>query len=358
MNLDYSDEQILLRESADAFLRGTAIPEWSQLAELGWLGLPLPEEHGGFGQGAIDAGILTEAMGRHGARTPFVTNVALCGHLIAAIGNEAQRAALLTSLIAGERKFALAHEERGARGDLAFVETKATRRPEGWSLDGVKPIVADGGDADVFLITARTETGLGIFAIDRGMPGLSVEMKPALDGGTLAAIAMSDMPVSAEALLGDGRNCLTVLRRGIDLALSAWCFELVGLMESILAATLDHTRTRQQFGRPLAANQVVRHRIADLSIAHEEARALALRAALMLDSGHSDAEAATAGAKARIGKLARHAAQDAIQLHGAMGVTDELPLGNRLKRILAIEPLFGSPSDQLRRHASLRAEVF
>lgn len=369
MDLSYSDEQKLLKDSADGLLSARAQTKgakdlWAEMAALGWLALPVPESYGGLAQGAVDVAILAESFGRHLVVTPYVSCVALCGGLVAALGTEAQKRALLPPLATGEARLALAHTEDGARNRLPHVATRASRDGATWRLSGRKIAVLGGGEANTLIVSARIagatgdEAGIGLFLIDAADARVTREAYPTLDGAVAARIVLDDVTLPAEALLGGEENAFPELARACDRATAAWCSELVGLMEAATAATIDYTKIRVQFGRPLAANQVLRHRMADMSILCEEARSMALRAALYLDSGDAAARArAVSGAWAKVSRAARHVAEQAIQLHGGMGVTNELPIGSYLRRVVALDATVGGPDHHLRRHAALSSRV-
>lgn len=364
MDLSYTDEQRLLRESATNLLaaragKAAAQDLWSEIAGLGWLGLPLPEADGGLGQSSVDVAIVTEAMGRHLVSAPYVSNIVLAGGLVAALGTEAQRAALLPGLAEGKIRLALAHAEERARHDLRHVETRATRAGDGWTLSGRKIAVLAGGEADTLLVSARLSgaardaQGVGLFLVDRAAAGVTLETYPTVDGGAAARVTFDNVQTAADARLG-GDDALAQIERAFDRAIAAWSSELVGLMEAATAATIDYTKIRVQFGKPLAVNQVLRHRMADMSIACEEARSMALRAAIYAD--HEDARErarAVSGAWAKIARGARFVAEQAVQLHGGMGVTNELQIGGYLKRVVALDAIVGGPDHHLRRHAAL-----
>lgn len=365
MDLAYSDEQKLLAESANGLLASRAQKKeagdlWREMADLGWLGLPLPEAHGGLGQGAADIGIVAEAFGRHQVATPYVPAVVLCGSLVAALGSDAQKAALLSALADGRARLALAHAEDGARHDLSFVATKAVREKDGWRLSGRKIAALDADAADTILVTARLSgdvrdaSGVGVFLVAAGTPGLTLQSHATLDGGSAARVTLDNVALPADALLGGDENAGAEISHAYDRAIAAWCSECVGLMEAATKATIDYTKIRVQFGKPLAVNQVLRHRMADMSIQCEEARSMALRAALYADNADAATRGrAVSGAWAKVSKSARFVAEQAIQLHGGMGVTDELTVGAYLKRVVALDAIAGGPDHHLRRHAAL-----
>ena len=373
MDLTLSDEQRLLRESVDRFIAETYDADhrrreagdplgfsrkiWKQFAELGWLALPIDEDFGGLGAGAIETGILMEAFGRGLVAEPYLSTVVIGAGLIAECASEAQKRAILPAVADGSLILAFAHSERAARFDLARVETTATKTPDGWRLDGRKTAVLDGHAADRIIVSARIANGapakLCLFLVPSGASGLTSRDFARLGGGRACNLDLGDVRLPADAMLGDGSDCLPKIEAVVDRALAALGSEAVGIMQTLLDRTLEYTKVRQQFGRPLSANQVIRHRLADMAMQCDEARSIALRAALTAGDEPGSRARAASGAKAKIGKCARFVAEQAVQLHGAMGVTEELDIGAYFKRLLAFETMFGGSAHHYRRHAAL-----
>ncbi len=369
MDLAYSDEQRMFADSANEVLTKRALKSdpqslWPEMAELGWLALPIPESYGGFGQGAADVGILTERFGRHLVVTPYVPAIVLCGRLIASLGSDAQKAALLPGLANGSLRLALAHTERGARHTLQHVTLAASVDGSGWRLSGEKLAAIGADEADLILVSARLSgdsrdaKGIAVFLLDPGQAGLRIDRYATVDGASAAQLTLTDVHLPASARLGAtvgaaGDEAFAALEQAFDAAIAAWCAELLGLMEAATAATIDYTKVRVQFGKPLAANQVLRHRMADMSVHCEVARSMALRAALYVDHADVSQRArAVSGAWAKVIRAARSVTEEAIQMHGGMGVTDELNVGLFLKRVLALEAVVGGAEHHLRRHAA------
>jgi alkylation response protein AidB-like acyl-CoA dehydrogenase len=375
MDLTPSDEQRLLRESADRFVNETYTADhrrkvtsdplgfsadiWKKFADLGWLALPIAEAHGGLGGGAVEIGILMEAFGRGLVSEPYLSTVVISASLIAECGTEAQKQALLPKIADGSLYLAFAHSERQARFDLADVRTIARKTADGWRLDGHKTAVLDGNAAGQFIVSARVDDGsdksgrLCLFLVPQGSRGLASRDYPRLGGGRACNLELRDVQIPADAILGDGSDVLPAIEAVIDRAMAALGAEAVGIMQTLLDQTLEYTKIRKQFGRPLSANQVIRHRLADIAMQCDEARSMALRAALMADAEPVARSRAASGAKAKIGKCARFVAEQSVQLHGAMGVTEELDIGSYFKRLLAFDTLFGGSAHHYRRHAAL-----
>jgi alkylation response protein AidB-like acyl-CoA dehydrogenase len=379
MDLTLSDEQRLLRESAERFVGETCTAEhrrkaaaepngfsaatWKQFAELGWLALPIADEYGGLGGGAIEIGILMEAFGRGLVSEPYLSTVVIGADLIGAVGNEAQKKTLLPAVAEGSLHLSFAHSERAARFDLGKVETVAVETTAGWRLNGHKIAVLDGRAAQQIIVSARLVGANGssgklcLFLVPAGTPGVTLHDYPRLGGGRACSLDLRDVQLPADALLGDGGDALPAVEAAVDRAMAALGSEAVGIMQTLLDTTLDYTKIRKQFGRPLSANQVIRHRLADMAMQCDEARSMALRAALMADAEPVARSRAASGAKAKIGRCARFVAEQSVQLHGAMGVTEELDIGLYFKRLLAFDTLFGGSAHHYRRHAELGGRV-
>jgi alkylation response protein AidB-like acyl-CoA dehydrogenase len=379
MDLTLSDEQRLLRESVDRFIAETYDADhrrrnasdplgfspdiWRKFADLGWLALPIDEAYGGLGAGSIETGILMEAFGRGLVAEPYLSTVVIGASLISECGSEAQKQAILPKVADGSLYLAFAHSERAARFDLAQVKTTAKRTQDGWRLDGHKTAVLDGNAADQIIVSARVASDDGmpgklcLFLVPSGTAGLTLRDYSRLGGGRACNLDMTALGLPAEALLGDGSDTLPKIEAVVDRALAALGAEAVGIMQVMLAMTLEYTKVRQQFGRPLSANQVIRHRLADMAMHCDEARSMALRAALMTEAEPVARGRAASGAKAKIGKCARFVAEQAVQLHGAMGVTEELDIGSYFKRLLAFDTMFGGSAHHYRRHAALGARA-
>jgi alkylation response protein AidB-like acyl-CoA dehydrogenase len=375
MDLTPSDEQRLLRESVDRFIAesydadhrravanepaGFSHATWKQFAELGWLALPIDEAYGGLGAGAIETGILMEAFGRGLVAEPYLSTVVIGASLIRECGSAAQKQEILPKIADGSLHLAFAHSERAARFDLARVETTASKTQGGWRIDGHKTAVLDCPAAGLIIVSARVATDGGapgdlcLFLVSPGTAGLGLRDYARLGGGRACNLDLAGVQLAADALLGDGSDSLPKIEGVVDRALAALGAEAVGIMQTLLNQTLEYTKIRKQFGRPLSANQVIRHRLADMAMQCDEARSISLRAALMIDADPTERGRAASGAKAKIGKCARFVAEQAVQLHGAMGVTEELDIGAYFKRLLAFDTMFGGSAHHYRRHAAL-----
>lgn len=370
MDFDLTDEQRLLKESVDRLVadrygfearRGFMKQEggfsreiWARFAEQGLLALPFAEEHGGIGGGPVETMIVAESFGRGLVVEPYLATVVLGGGILRHGGSEAQKAALLPQVAAGELTLALAHLERGARYDLHHVETRARREGEGWAITGEKGVVLHGDTADRLIVVARTagetrdRAGIGLFLVDPAAAGVSRRGYPTQDGMRAAEISLENVRVGSEAAIGDPEGGLPVLERVVDEAIAALCAEAVGAMDEMRAVTVDYLKTRRQFGIPIGQFQALQHRAADMVVAIEQARSMAYLATMM--SGIEDAAErgkAVSAAKVQIGRSGRFVGQQAVQLHGGVGVTMEYRIGHYFKRMTAIETLFGDADHHL-----------
>lgn len=363
MDLTPTEEQRLLRESVERFAAGRYAPDqrkryaagphgysvemWAEMAGLGWLALSIPEAMGGLGAGAVETGIVMEGVGRALMAEPLLP-VTVAASVIAALASPEQAERWLPAIAEGRLLAVLAHSERHMRLDRGTVRTEATRDGGGWRLRGAKEAVMAGGGAGLLLVSARIGEGMGVFAV---AAGAELQCYSVVGGGTACNLSL-DVAVGTDALLGGRDDAEAAVAAALDLGCVALAAESVGCMTALLEATTAYTRTRTQFGRPLSDNQVLRHRMVDMAIACEEARAIALRAAVLME-GPGRARAVSA-AKARTSRAARFVAEQAVQLHGGMGVTDELDVGEYFKRLLTIDAQYGTGAEHLARHARLR----
>lgn len=374
MDLQYTPEQNQLRESVERFVReeydfahrrrlvasdrGHDERHWRSYADFGWLAVPFSEEDGGIGGDATDTGIVMEGVGRGLLLEPYLANVVLAGGMLAALGSAQQKEQWLQPMMAGTHKLALAYAQPGARYDIAQCATTARRDAEGWVIDGQKVLVHGGAAADFVVVVARTSgdvadaDGLGAFVVDARTAGLGVRGYATHDGSRAADLHFDGVRVGAANLLSSEGGALPALERVIDQAIAAVASEAVGAMATLVDMTLDYLKTRQQFGRPIGTNQALQHRMVDMYIALDEARSMALYGALMLaEPDAAVRRKALSATKIEIDRTARRVGQEAVQLHGAMGVTEELAVGHYFKRLSMIGVSFGDSSWHLQRHA-------
>jgi alkylation response protein AidB-like acyl-CoA dehydrogenase len=365
MNLEASDEQAMLRDSARGLLSqpsgrkagsggGFDRDLWRRFAQMGWLGLPIAEAHGGFGGSAADIAVLAAEMGRAAIALPYVHVAVLTGGLIETLADDAQRDALLSPLVDGTALPVLAHLENGAGGDIAHVRTRAVHDGSGFRIVGEKVLAVGAPSAETLLVTARiSETDeLALFALPASAPGIAVARVTTIDGLEAGDVRLDGVRAEVNQRLAAG-DVLAALEAAHARAIAALCADAVGAMDALLAATVDYTKQRVQFGKPLASFQALQHRMAEMAVKCEEARASALLAALSADAPPLIRTRGVSGAKAKIGKLSRQVAQEAIQLHGAIGFSQEMPIGTWFRRLYAFEHSLGSTADHLQRYAAI-----
>ena len=350
---DYSFEKrrAILR-SGEGYSRAV----WKGIAQLGLLGVPFAEQFGGFGGSAVDTMLVMEEFGRGLVLEPYLSSVVLCGNLIRLAGGETQKAALLPPLIEGRLLLAFAHGEPQSRYELNNVHTRARREGDGYLLDGAKSVVLQGDSADKLIISARTSaepnsaSGISLFLLDREAPGLSVRGYGTADGMRAAEIKLVGVRVPARDVLGPVDGAATVIEDVVDLAVAALCAEAVGAMAALHEATLEYLKTRQQFGVPIGRFQALQHRMVDMLIQLEQSRSMALLAAVKADSpDRTERRNAVSAAKVQIGRAGRFIGQQAVQMHGGMGMTDELSVSHYFKRLTMIEATLGDTDHHLAR---------
>ena len=341
-------------ESSDGWSRKV----WSKLAEMGLLGLQVPEEYGGMGSASIEMLLTMTALGRGLLLEPYLQSAVLATALIRDLGSRGQKETLLPSLAAGERIAVPAHAERGSRYDLSRVATSAVRTGVGFTLNGRKTVVLHAAAADVLLVSARTagkpdaEAGISLFTVERTAAGVSLQSYPTLDGQRGADVTLRDVQLPREALLGPEGGAFPAIEAAWDLGITALCAEAVGALEAIFQATVDYTRTRKQFDVPIAHFQALQHRMAEMMIHVEQAKSMSYLAAMRCTEPDAAVRGrAISAAKVLVGQACRRVGQEAVQLHGGMGVTDELSVSHYFKRLTAIELSLGDTEHHLERFA-------
>jgi alkylation response protein AidB-like acyl-CoA dehydrogenase len=339
-------------ESVDGWSRKV----WSQLAEMGLLSLEVPEEYGGMGSTSVEMLLTMTALGRGLLLEPYLPSAILATALIRELGSGAQKQALLPSLAAGERIAVPAHFERGSRYDLSRIATTAVRKGNGFVLSGRKTIVLHAAAADLLLVSTRTagnaeeEAGISLFAVERGATGVSLQSYPTLDGQRGADVTLRDVQVPREALIGPEGGAFPAISAVWDLGVAAVCAEAVGALEAIFQATVEYLKARKQFDVPIAHFQALQHRVAEMMIHVEQAKSMSYLAAMRCTERDAALRGrAISAAKVLIGQACRRVGQEAVQLHGGMGVTDELIVSHYFKRLTAIELSLGDTEHHLER---------
>ncbi|MDC0986666.1 acyl-CoA dehydrogenase family protein [Alphaproteobacteria bacterium] len=376
MDFSLSEEQQLLKDSVDRFVReeysldqrrtlvatdeGFSRENWSKMAELGWLGVAVPEAYGGIGGGAVEIMVMMESFGEGLVVEPYMSSIVLGGGLIAEGGDEAQKQAILPSLAEGKMMLAFGYAERQSRYDLFDVETKAEKNGAGYVLNGHKGVVFHAAVADKIIVSARTAggprdtNGITLFILDNNCAGLSRRDYPTVDGLRASELTLENVKVGSDAVLGDVDGGFALLDTISQQGIAALAAESVGCMSVLLNTTNEYVKTRKQFGQPIGKFQVIQHRMADMFIACEEARSMSYLATLRLEDPDAGERArASAAAKVQIGKSLVYVSQQAVQLHGGMGMTDELNVGHYFKRLTMIDTMLGDQDYHLKRYAEM-----
>lgn len=366
MDFTLSAEQILLRDAVRqhcqeqyrfherlAILRrpeGFSREHWRSYARLGWLGVTLPEDVGGFAGSLVDLALIMKEFGRALVLEPFLSCAVLAAQAVNAAGNKQQRQHLLSAMVKGELLLALAHFEMESRGDVQFITTRATRTANGgFLLSGRKSLVLGGGIADQFVLSARSYggphdwEGISLFLVPANAPRLVRRGFRTVDGGNAAELEFTQLEVEATALLGEEGCAAGAIQQAVDQAIISLCAEAVGAMDKVVTVTRDYLKTRRAYGTTLSTLQALQHRLADMLVELELSRSMLYRA--LAGAANPDWQArrkALSAAKALIGRSGRFVGSQGIQLHGGIGMSDEYIIGHLFKRLAVIEALFGN----------------
>ncbi len=377
MDFDFTEEQQLLADSVRKYLashydfearkkaiassQGISDSAWGTFAQMGLTAIPFAPEDGGFGGGAVDLMASMEAFGDALVVEPLLDNIALAGRLVARTGSPAQRTAVLAGLIDGTRKLAFAGLESGRRYEQAPELTTARKTGSGWTLDGHKLVVIGAPLADTLVVSARTDAGCSLFLVARNSPGVALSSYRTVDGQRAADITLTSVSLDANALLGTNGAALPAIEEAVDFATALLCCDAVGAMKSANDATLEYLKTRKQFGTPIGAFQALQHRMVDMFIACEFARSMSVLAACRVDAAAGSTDAATVAdsrravsqAMVRIADAARLISQESVQLHGGMGMTEEMKVSHTFRRLTVLAQRFGDADHHLARLAAL-----
>jgi hypothetical protein len=364
MNFDFTEEQIMLRDSVARFIQddydfdtrqriagsdeGMSRDNWQTFAQLGWLSIPFAEEHGGFGGNAVDVMLMMEQLGKGLVLEPYLATVLLFGGLLQKGGSAEQQANHIPKIIDGSCLGAFAYLERQSRFELADVKTTALADGDSFSLNGEKVVVFNGVNADHVIVSARTsgeqsdEQGISLFLLATDAPGVEKLSYRMMDGQVVANLVFTDVQVPAANLvgaLGEAYPLIEAVALEANLALAA---EAVGIMEQLNSKTVEYTKTRQQFGVAIGSFQALQHRMVDTFMAHEQTKSLLYRAVCAITDAEEDATTAIHALKVMVDRAGKHVFGEAIQLHGGMGITDELDIGHYAKRLMMINTSFGN----------------
>ena len=376
MDFSFTEEQTLLQESVSRFMQndygfearqknasteqGFSAENWQTFAELGWLGVPFSEADGGFGGGAIETALMSEQFGRGLLSEPFLATVILAGGAIKHGGSEEQKSQYLPGIIDGSKHAALAFVEPQARFNIADITTTATADGDGYVLNGYKAVVLNGPQADFLVVSARTsgeqrdEDGVSLFVMDAATAGISRRDYPTVDAFRASEITFENVKIGADSLVGEAGKGLPILQQAIDDGVLSVGAEAVGCMEVLYKDTVEYCKQREQFGQPIGKFQVLQHRMVDMFMEHEQSKSLMFMAAMRMAEGYgAEAQKAVSAFKVQVGKSGKFVGQNAVQLHGGMGMTEELNIGHYFKRLTIIDTLFGNVDFHLQRFGAL-----
>ncbi|WIW89513.1 acyl-CoA dehydrogenase family protein [Sphingobium sp. V4] len=376
MSENQTDEQRLLQDTVSRFFsdnyvfdeRRTMDSErqafdpavWNSMVEMGLMGLPFPEDLGGFSGSLLDVQIVTQALGRSLVREPWLASTVLSGRVVVEVANPEQQREIIPAIASGERRLSFGYQEGRSRWNHANVGMRAEPRDGGWRLNGSKALVTGAQGADSLLLTVRTDggqcdrDGISLFLVDTDTPGITRRDYYTIDGASASDITLCDVDIPAAALLGERGKALDGVERALDYAILALCGDAVGAMQAMLEKTIEYAKTRIAFGVSLSQQQIIRHRLVDMAVEIEHAAAISEAAAKALIHGSPRGRLLVAAAKALVGRESRSVAQWAVQLHGAIGYTDELDIGHYFRRLTQFDIQFGNRDYHLRRYAHLR----
>ena len=375
MDFTFNEEQTLIQDQVDQFIQkeydwetrqslsnselGFGDNNWQKFAELGWLGISTSEDNGGFGGSAIESMLIMEAFGKGLVVEPFLETIIMSGGLIDEHGSDQQKSSILEPAIAGQLHLAIAYAEPQSRFNLSDVVTEAKSDGDNFILNGYKSVVMNGPSANKIIISARTsgsqleENGITLFIVDGDSQGLNKTNYKTVDGRRASDLTIENVSVSKDDIIGQIDAGFDILDSSIDRAILAISAEAVGAMEVLYKTTVEYTKTREQFGTSIGKFQVLQHRMVDMFMEYEQCKSLLYMATMKHEEGSADAKKAISGLKYQVGKAGRFIGQQAVQLHGGMGVTDELNVGHYFKRLTTVGTIFGNSDYHLKKYTSL-----
>ena len=375
MDFEFNEEQQLLADSVRKYLAasydfearkkliaspsGFSQSAWTMFAEMGLTAIPFATDAGGFGGGAVDMMAAMEAVGESLVVEPLLDHIALASRLVARVGTAAQRASALPALLDGSHKSTFAYLERGRRYALDASTTTAVKSASGWILNGEKIVVMGASLADVLVVSAKSASGTRLFLVDRKAPGVSLKSYRTVDGLRAGDIVFANVALPADAMLGSDVDALPAIEEAIDFATALLCSEAVGAMKYACDTTLEYLKTRKQFGAPIGAFQALQHRMVDMFMASEQSRSMAMMVACKVDAAASALDAANIAARKKavssakifIADAARLVSQESVQLHGGMGMTEEMKVSHTFRRLTVLAQRFGDADHHLARYA-------
>ena len=375
MDFSFTEEQTLLRNSVQKYLQNTydfdtrrkvskSDAGWRKevyayFAENGLLGAAIPEDFGGLGGSAVDTMIIAEEFGRALVIEPFIQNAVLAAGFLKAAGSTAQKETLLPAIAAGENVFAFAYAEPQGRYNLADLVTTAVKSGNGYTLNGYKAVVSGAPWADKLIVTARTSggqrdaEGVTVFVVDKNAKGVSTRDYPTVDGQRASEVTLENVTVGADAVIGEVGGGLKIVEKVTDEAIAALAAEAIGAMKVLNDTTIEYSKTRKQFGTPIGKFQVLQHRMVDMFMNYEQSVSITYMVTLKLEEEEAERKKAASAAKVQIGKAGRFIGQQAVQIHGGMGMTDELKVGPYFKGLTVSDTRFGNVARHGKRYASL-----
>jgi pimeloyl-CoA dehydrogenase small subunit len=374
VDFSFTEEQTLLRNMVQSFVQdnydfdsrmkivrseeGMSREIWGQFAELGLLAAPFSEEMGGLDGGPIETMVIMEELGRGLVVEPYLPTIVLCGGILSRHASDAQKEVHLPGIIGGEDVWALAYAEPQSRFNPADVLTSAKADGDGYVLNGTKAVVAAAPWASKLIVSARISgdqrdsDGIGLFIVEKSASGVSTQDYPTVDGNRASEVTLENVTVGADALIGGAGNGLALLDEALDYGIGAVCAEAIGHMKCLNDATVEYCKTRKQFGVPIGSFQVLQHRMVDMFMEYEQSVSMTYMVNMKLTESEAERKKAAAGAKVQIGKSGRFVGQEAVQLHGGMGMTEELNVGHYFKRLTVIDTQFGNVDHHLKRFAA------
>ena len=374
MNFELSEEQRMIQQSVERFVEdnydlnsrialsssspGFSTENWNSMAELGWLGLPFEEEDGGFGGNQIDVLVVMEQFGRGLVVEPYLASIVMGGGALKRGGTNALKSEILPQVIQGNLQLAFAYAEEQSRFDLDDVMTSARKEGENFVLNGQKSMVQNAETADKIVVSARTSggqvgpQGITLFLIDADAEGLSQDNFPTVDGLRASEITLENVSVGPDRILGEVDQGFSILQSVANDAMLALSAEAVGAMEVLYKDTVDYTQQREQFDHPLSEFQVLQHRMVDMFMEYEQCKSLLYRATMETIQDPESAQRSIHALMHLIGKSGMFIGENAVQLHGGMGMTEELRIGHYFKRLLVIDAAFGNADYHLQKFSA------
>ena len=375
MDFTFNEEQTMIQDQVEQFIQkeydwetrqelsnsdlGFGTHNWKTFAELGWLGIAVSEKNGGFGGSSIETMLIMEEFGKGLVVEPFLETVVMSAGILDRHGTDEQKNQVLNSVINGEMHLALAYAEPQSRFNLSDVVSEAKEDGDNFVINGFKSVVMNGPSANKIIISARTsgtqleDKGISLFLVDSDIEGLTKSDYKTVDGRKASDINLENVIVSNSCLIGSLNAGFDILDEAIDRSILAISAEAVGAMEILYKTTVEYTKTREQFGTPIGKFQVLQHRMVDMFMEYEQCKSLLYMATMKNEESAPDAKKAISGLKYQVGKAGKFVGQQSVQLHGGMGVTDELNVGHYFKRLTTIGTIFGNADFHLKQYTSL-----